>query len=1166
MSKRVNTLKNRPLCWIFSSLVGYLSFCSQALLGQYQFPEPNQSKSGPLAARDVEESAHLVGHENPLILKRIEDALQEWDPRFLDSPYIKRMYTDEGKRFALRRPDLAEFVTDVDEAVALGKALFWDMQLGSDYGRTSADGKTLGTACASCHYRFGADARDKNTFAIAYQAWDKFVIGRDIPPAKDEEGPADPFTQRQLPFTPDGENAIEAKRFNKWGLGLLQHELVGSQGIQKRLFNGFGDQGAESYQAIGRPAWGYLAHNMFGEGEKATRQVTRRNSPSVINSVFNDRQFHDGRAESTFNGFSIFGDFDKRIILKKAMLDPNGKLLSYHPVSVALVNASLASQAVGPVVNDVEMSYTGRTFHDIAMRLLCAQALASQVTDTTDSLLRRYVRQEIIQKPDEAACCVNLPGLYDPSRPGTPLTYRDWIKKAFRKEWWENSRPLTQEPSLVSRLENAKTHFSKVLATVPFKEQELLVIKQMIQNQDLRYPAERILLELETFTKNQPESIEAKSKEFIELLHAAQEWAGIEGEILPLRTAVYDLDELRHHRLNLDEQLASRPICDQEGGMLPQDDLMVNNFSLYFGIAVMLYESTLISNESPFDQMLRGNPAGVEDVWQQSAANSGVIRFEPQPGTDRPSVVPEEPNSDEVVRKVKLDKFPTLNAPPVLDATGMFQRGLRVFVRNCAECHEPPFFTSATNLELAPELPDPIAKIHSYTLVRNAFADAFKERMIVNGVPPGVGVNDAVRPLLGNRRFFFDQERIPEIEALVGPLMIELMGIPIKRPTAIVPVTVLPGAGLPDRDPMITWLGTRPPLEFAPSPQPGQDPVDPYAFYDLGYYNLGVSEPRYDWGVWAYSGSEDSISFAQVQQTLQTTAKETLQAVGLSPETIESLNQLIRDQKDAKSDQEKAPGATSLPSLGTAYRLPKLKRGRDTAVIDQEKNKEILQTIAAAPANIRANAQDLLQYLTTRGVDHSANRAFLDYARFSNRKDIHFFKRARRMVMSEETWGHRKPFISDNELMGWGSFKTPSLRNIALTEPYMHNGRFVSLRQVLDFYSFDNPDLIPADQIYNPDLHPDMGRLPLNDDGVIAGGDGGKINLVQIQDAESLLFFLLCLTDPRVQYEKAPFDHPSITVVNGFSNANPESEFAFEVSAVGAAGHKDRPAQFPSSK
>ena len=34
-----------------------------------------------------------------------------------------------------------------------------------------------------------------------------------------------------------------------------------------------------------------------------------------------------------------------------------------------------------------------------------------------------------------------------------------------------------------------------------------------------------------------------------------------------------------------------------------------------------------------------------------------------------------------------------------------------------------------------------------------------------------------------------------------------------------------------------------------------------------------------------------------------------------------------------------------------------------------------------------------------------------------------------------------------------GKFKIPSLRNIALTAPYMHDGRFQSLEQVLDFYS-----------------------------------------------------------------------------------------------------------------
>jgi cytochrome c peroxidase len=34
-----------------------------------------------------------------------------------------------------------------------------------------------------------------------------------------------------------------------------------------------------------------------------------------------------------------------------------------------------------------------------------------------------------------------------------------------------------------------------------------------------------------------------------------------------------------------------------------------------------------------------------------------------------------------------------------------------------------------------------------------------------------------------------------------------------------------------------------------------------------------------------------------------------------------------------------------------------------------------------------------------------------------------------------------------------GAFKTPSLRNVALTAPYMHDGRFATLDAVLDFYA-----------------------------------------------------------------------------------------------------------------
>ncbi len=34
-----------------------------------------------------------------------------------------------------------------------------------------------------------------------------------------------------------------------------------------------------------------------------------------------------------------------------------------------------------------------------------------------------------------------------------------------------------------------------------------------------------------------------------------------------------------------------------------------------------------------------------------------------------------------------------------------------------------------------------------------------------------------------------------------------------------------------------------------------------------------------------------------------------------------------------------------------------------------------------------------------------------------------------------------------------GKFKVPTLRNIALTAPYMHDGRFATLKQVLDHYN-----------------------------------------------------------------------------------------------------------------
>ena len=51
-----------------------------------------------------------------------------------------------------RPANLADFVRDAEAAKVLGKALFWDMQVGSDGVQ----------ACATCHFRAGADPRKKN--------------------------------------------------------------------------------------------------------------------------------------------------------------------------------------------------------------------------------------------------------------------------------------------------------------------------------------------------------------------------------------------------------------------------------------------------------------------------------------------------------------------------------------------------------------------------------------------------------------------------------------------------------------------------------------------------------------------------------------------------------------------------------------------------------------------------------------------------------------------------------------------------------------------------------------------------------------------------------------------------------------------------------------------
>jgi len=92
------------------------------------------------------------------------------------------------------------------------------------------------------------------------------------------------------------------------------------------------------------------------------------------------------------------------------------------------------------------------------------------------------------------------------------------------------------------------------------------------------------------------------------------------------------------------------------------------------------------------------------------------------------------------------------------------------------------------------------------------------------------------------------------------------------------------------------------------------------------------------------------------------------------------------------------------------------------------------------------------------------------------------------------------------------AFKVPSLRNIELTGPFMHNGSFATLRQVIDFYSRGGN----FNEVQNPEMHGLLFASTLTE-----------------QEKLDLEAFLLTLTDERVRWERAPFDHPSLRVPNG---------------------------------
>ena len=100
-----------------------------------------------------------------------------------------------------------------------------------------------------------------------------------------------------------------------------------------------------------------------------------------------------------------------------------------------------------------------------------------------------------------------------------------------------------------------------------------------------------------------------------------------------------------------------------------------------------------------------------------------------------------------------------------------------------------------------------------------------------------------------------------------------------------------------------------------------------------------------------------------------------------------------------------------------------------------------------------------------------------------------------------------------NRVGRFGSMKAPQLREVELTGPYFHSGAVLTLRQVVDFYvRGGNYPVTNAE-------HRDFNIVNLNLEVESNLKESEKVALVD---------FLLELTDDRVRYEKAPFDHPQV--------------------------------------
>ncbi|MBL9153251.1 MAG: hypothetical protein JNK37_12230 [Verrucomicrobiales bacterium] len=834
-------------------------------------------------------------------------------------------------------------IQSMTAAIALGKAFFWDPRFSSDKK----------VACASCHFAAGTDQRTRGVVSLPANMgvripWPQAQGAKEgrylpynlsaqdlIPGSQDDGGPTTPGV-----FDPDSL------------VGYPVREVIGSQGVRLREFKGLVQDGNTWSEKLVTPSLnaenGSLKPLLEQVHHLSTthRQVTPRNAGTVINAVFNSRNFHDSRASNVFNGHNGWGRHidtlvnrhiyvlrDKDNNLKKThTTTPIGEDAAYY-----LADAALASQAVEPLVSEVEMSANLRMLHHVARRMLDERILDGQTISPDDSSLAPYA---------------------DPTkRP----TYRELIEKVFRPEWHANKTAKVALPTV--DVDNA---------------------------------------------------IKPRVDDFI----------------------VADFDQIEF------------------------------NFGLFWGLAIQLYESTLISDQSRFDTELANTKASARARLTQGPAGNPLELRQKQP------------------------------------LTASERRGMELFrTIGCAECHGTAALSSASIFELGL-----IGKN------RSPFTDPLPDELPIpdlgdddddlvdagNLCPPvqrfGVecmGFNDVFQSIYDGGNYNLGISRFIRPHSWpVSPAVADAGGVGEWLKKKATPQTIWEdhGNGYP-------WM---------PEDADKKEGDTPEIVMRRKFGNYL---------------KKDTSRIAQLERMLgiQPDINRTLENISMEPWT-QSARPLNRTRAPLNYTLVQEPVSQESAPSGTGITL---KRGEDAG------------QRGLVPIRLSGSLTYIVGPGTAPPPPSLSRRWFMEMKR-SLASAVANLAKAKAQVPPNQAlidvWERQVRALTgllanQERLADVGAFRAPTLRNIELTGPYMHNGSLLTLEAVIDFYARggDYNQRIKANtgDGKNGDQHPEMEPFHIS-----------------TEQRADLVAFLKSLTDDRVRNQTAPFDRPSLDIQEDSNGAD----------------------------